>query len=474
MPTSPGSHPHAPLPAGAVVGAMAEGPWNPGINSEIPSELLHLATLYRPENTFTTPRETRELSDITGLPAEELVVYRPQRLAVHELLARVTADYTVEDGERSEDLGINFRRMCHTLMSCYIEPQMPQLIADYETVRMQLRDIIAAELHAAPRAPVVARRGAWSWLTLARARREPAPAQTPLSAATMHKWRARAAETADPLQAGALRALARVTDAMLGRHGRPWGQSDLVAQLALGLACNDLGAEAIGRRIEPWIRDGARAEGYRRLPAQAEPLVMNTKGASAAGKSTLRPLQRDLAARIGVDWRDFAVVSPDIFRKFLLDYGTLGAAYKYAGSFTGHELQVVDRKVDRYIAHKAASGAMPHLLIDRFRFDTFAPASEVAGSNLLTRFAHRVFLFFCDHAAACHCRARLASWTRGRTLQGRRRPVGAQRRSVQRYAGGFFLPGRCRRTSRCTTNFSTTMLHRGDCRAPWPSAGTVK
>ena len=37
---------------------------------------------------------------------------------------------------------------------------------------------------------------------------------------------------------------------------------------------------------------------------------------------------------------------------------------------------------------------MSHLLIDRFRFDSFAPDSEEAGSNLLTRFGHYVYLFF--------------------------------------------------------------------------------
>jgi hypothetical protein len=33
-------------------------------------------------------------------------------------------------------------------------------------------------------------------------------------------------------------------------------------------------------------------------------------------------------------------------------------------------------------------------LIDRFRFDSFAPDSDEAGSNLLTRFGHTVHLFF--------------------------------------------------------------------------------
>ena len=37
---------------------------------------------------------------------------------------------------------------------------------------------------------------------------------------------------------------------------------------------------------------------------------------------------------------------------------------------------------------------MSHLLIDRFRFDSFAPDSDEAGSNLLTRFGQTVYLFF--------------------------------------------------------------------------------
>ena len=46
------------------------------------------------------------------------------------------------------------------------------------------------------------------------------------------------------------------------------------------------------------------------------------------------------------------------------------------------------------MARKAERGEMTHLLIDRFRFDSFAPDSDEAGSNLLTRFGHDVYLFF--------------------------------------------------------------------------------
>ncbi len=160
------------------------------------------------------------------------------------------------------------------------------------------------------------------------------------------------------------------------------------------LVCNDFASDAVGVAIEPLLRRAVLKEGYGLLPRQQLPIVINTKGASASGKSTLRPLQKQLAGDIGVNWSDFALISPDIWRKQLLDYGSLGAAYKYAGAFTGEELQIIDQKLDRYMARKYASGEMTHLLIDRFRFDSFAPDSEEAGSNLLTRFGHTVYLFF--------------------------------------------------------------------------------
>jgi hypothetical protein len=46
------------------------------------------------------------------------------------------------------------------------------------------------------------------------------------------------------------------------------------------------------------------------------------------------------------------------------------------------------------MAAKNRRGDMSHLLIDRFRFDSFAPDSDEAGSNLLTRFGQTVYLFF--------------------------------------------------------------------------------
>jgi len=381
--------------SGAIAEAVStSGPWNPGIESEIPDAIRHLSTFLRPESVFTSEAGARELRDLTGLELADVVAFRPQRLALHELLIRVTADLCVPDGVRIEDLGINFRRITRTVLVNHIEPRMAVVHAEYERVRRELSALIEREIEPLFGAPApVRKRVAFAFLAR-RNPREEADAPGAREARIAAQWDAKAHACADPLQAAACRALARVLFALLVRHGRVWGSREMIANLALDIACNECASDAIGRSIEPWLAEAMQAEDYRRLPRQERPVVMNTKGASASGKSTLRPLQRRLASEIGVDWREFALISPDIWRKQLLDYSSLGAHYKYAGAFTGEELKIVDQKLDRYMARKAARGEMPHLLIDRFRFDSFAPDSDEAGSNLLTRFGRILYLFF--------------------------------------------------------------------------------
>lgn len=377
------------------------GPWNPGISSELPPELLPLATIFRPEHVYTSLDTLRELHDLTGLAREELVVFRPQRLVVHELLIRVTADLTVPDGSLVEDLGINFRRMTHTILAAHIAPHMAEIVAAYEELRQRIADLVGAELaellHAAA-APAAApqRGGVAAFLRRLGAGREPARSETASEREerVLRGWASAARSREDALERAAFRALNRVLAVVRAKHGRIWGDAALLAPIATGMACNEHGSEVIGGLIEPHVARAVAAEGYRRLPTQERPVVMNTKGASASGKSTMRPLQKRLAAEIGSAWHDFALISPDIWRKHLLDYDSLGEHFRYAGTFTGLELAIIDRKLDLHMARKAERREMSHLLIDRFRFDSFAVDSDEAGSNLLTRFAQLAYLFF--------------------------------------------------------------------------------
>jgi hypothetical protein len=343
------------------------GAWTPGIQSQMPTQLRHLATIFRPENVFTSIAAAGELRGLTGFSLSELAIFRPRRLALHELLVRVTADFAVPDGSRIGDLGINFREIARLLLARYLEPQMSDIDGAYQRTRQQLQNVLATAMSSLGRG--------WGPDEIAEIGRLAAAAN-------------------DSVTACGYRELVRVMSALFAMQGHAWGTQELIASLATDLACNDCGSDSIGRALDPLLREAARKEGYQLLPAQDRPVVINTKGPSASGKSTLRPLQKKLAGDIGVRWSDFALISPDIWRKQLLDYSALGAAYKYAGAFTSDELQIIDQKLDRYMARKHRHGHMSHLLIDRFRFDSFAPDSDEEGSNLLTRFGQSVYLFF--------------------------------------------------------------------------------
>lgn len=376
--------------------------WNPGIKSTLPVAYLPLSTMFQEQNVSSTIESASELSDFSGLSIQQLVFFRPERLVVHELLIRVSADLFVSDGNRYEDLGINFRKVVSRIMSAYIDPEMAEICNRHALLQQQVRGLIDQELSTtvfAATAPVSQPATGFSLLKwfCGGDRKEPVQAE-PVEQRDQRlvaNWEEKAKSTDDRMLSAVYRELGRVTGSILVKHGRIRGDQALLTLLAAGLVGNSYGSEIIGEMIAPLVSRAAASEGFHVLLAQSEPVVINVKGASASGKSTMRPLQQKHVARLGLNWHDFALISPDIWRKFLLDYDSLGEAQKYAGTLVGDEIPIVDKKLDRYIAQKAAEGRISHLLIDRFRFDSFAPGKDTEeGSNLLTRFGHTVYLIF--------------------------------------------------------------------------------
>src|SRR5262245_19198976 len=99
--------------------------------------------MFRAENVSTSVAKAYELSDYCGLPAHELVAFRPERLIVHELLVRVTSDLHVPDGSDYEDLGRNFRRIASTILDQHIVSHRAQLTELFEQTRRADSAVIA-------------------------------------------------------------------------------------------------------------------------------------------------------------------------------------------------------------------------------------------------------------------------------------------------------------------------------------------
>jgi len=372
--------------------------WNPGLSSDIPNELLPLVTLYNIENSDTNYQEARDAASFCGLKPQEMVAFKVSRLAMHEVLIRVTADLYVPDGPNYEDLGLNLRSMAERILTSHAFPKIQELEQEYSRIRLVVIEKLNARLETDiyGRNTLAAPEKRLSFKDRLFGKKKTVQIEEELpEILALSEWQDEISRTDVSMDLACLKSLHTVVGGIVGQRGRLMADKDLVTRLASILVCNTYGSGRIGELIDPIIRAAAKTEGYRLLPYQAEPFVMNVKGASAAGKSTIRPLQRELATRLGVQWEDFALVSPDYWRKFLLDYESLGDHFKYAAMLTGQELEIVDKKLDRYMAAKAARREMPHLLIDRFRFDSFdSSTNHQAGGRLLSRFGHTVFMFF--------------------------------------------------------------------------------
>ena len=294
----------------------------------------------------------------------------------------MTADIAIYDGRQYEDLGINFRRIAGIILDKYVMANFDGLHAAFAASQDRVLAFIGAEL-AASVFPVAERQEPRSKSSYIRrlfglrddGRRavvDQAPAVIDVND-VLKRWEERQNGSNDDMEVACLAALQRVVGGIARRHGKVVGDRDLVARITQNLVSNDYGSRVLGQGIAALVDRAIEAEGFRRLPRQQKPVVMNTKGASASGKSTMRPFQHKFADSIAINWDNFALISPDVWRKFLLDYGSLGADYKYASMLCGHEVDIIDRKLDVYMAEKAAAGSMSHLLIDRFRFDSFTP-----------------------------------------------------------------------------------------------------
>ncbi len=380
-----------------AVADTEHGPWNPGLSSTIKPQLMPRVTIYDPANGLVPWERARDLAEATGLKPQELATFRPERLLLHHVTIRVTAETHVPDGPSYADLGINLRNMAADIYAMEVEPRLPDLRRAFEDARSRARTVIRAELEDSIFGcqPVDKPKGFLGRLFGRESPKPPTASRDERALAASAAWAERADDEAEPLHASCFRAMSRTVGAVLAHRGSLVLPQDIIEDVAVNMVSNDHVDALLAKRVAPLFDIAAEKLGYFRLPPQSEPVVLNAKGASASGKSSIRSQQRRIAEALGIDWKNFAIISPDYWRKLLIDYDGLGDDYKYAAMLTGQELEIIDRKLDALMAQKASSGTVPHMLIDRFRFDSFLTAKTgAAESSLLTRFGARIYMFF--------------------------------------------------------------------------------
>lgn len=280
------------------------GPWNPGISSLLPLAYLPLCTMFRKENVSTSLEEAQELSDFSGLAPHELVAFRAERLVVHELLIHVTANLTVPDGPNYADLGISFREIAANILSKHITPHVAELNKLHEDLNRdasaRIESELSNQLYSSPSRTSLksGREGLSRLFGFGQPRINQVVPEQSLEERlrrVLNIWVEKSNDVESPFEKACLEALVKIVAAITRTRGRLIGDTSLITRLATTMVCNGYGSELIGEAIAPYFREAVAREGYRLLPHQNKPVVMNVKGASASGKSTMRPLQRTLA-----------------------------------------------------------------------------------------------------------------------------------------------------------------------------------
>ncbi len=350
--------------------------WDPGLSTELPKHLRKRETIFHADNSFTKLADLTELSRLTGIKTQRLVEFKPQRLLWHELIVRVTAHVVIPETEDEELLGKRFRSITRHIMANYISPQEAAIYARFTDYQQGVARQVKQHLEEAFFSPLVATPDKPKWWQQLFSKSVTAKAAIAdpdaLEFQAIKHFKQLGLAATDSYQQALYKSLYVVLSAIATTHGRLIRDPELLQQLVCRQMDNDYGSQFIGQQISPLIDKAIADEGYRRVKDADNPLLISLKGASAAGKSTLRPYLRELLQQHGAEDLNYCTISPDIWRRLLLQYESLGPDYKYAGRLTSNEVSIIDRKLDTYIRQQAEiNQSIPHLMVDRFRFDSF-------------------------------------------------------------------------------------------------------
>ncbi|NNE63458.1 MAG: hypothetical protein HKN34_05195, partial [Gammaproteobacteria bacterium] len=304
--------------------------WNPGIVSKIPRAYEHLETIFDPVNTFTSLEEVNELSSQTGLEAPELVVFKPARLALHELIIRITADIVVLESDQEEALGVNFREIAHEIYADYIDPALAEIESQYEDMRQrvssQIEDELDATLFASSKNNIKPVKRWWQFKSPAPAPAVPRESTLEREHRIINSYKEKGLRANDEQTSAIYRSMYRILGAIANKRGFLGQDKELLIKLCTHHVSNYYGAWLIGTTVQKLANKAIENQGHQKIPDAEDAILISLKGTSASGKSSLRPRLREFMGKLGMEDGSYGTISPDIWRRLLLDYESLGEA----------------------------------------------------------------------------------------------------------------------------------------------------
>ena len=301
--------------------------WNPSLSANLPRELSALETIFQAPNVYTSYDEVQEIASLTGFKPEHLVGFTSWRLVLHELIVRVGANIHIPEAEHEEDFGINFRRITNDILHQHIAPLYDSIEAEFESLSVAIKletDRLLSEevmLHS-QLAPKVKKRF-WPWgkkpIT-----KKPLLSGEEIQFKAINQLKKAGLTHADPLIKAVYKSSYQILGSVASTRGLIGNDKDFMSRIICRHALNN----HIGKLIEPAIDAAVAANSYQLLRRVEKPVIISLKGASAAGKSTLRPLLKQTMGQRGIESSLYGIISPDIWRRQLLDYESLGPHYK--------------------------------------------------------------------------------------------------------------------------------------------------
>tara|TARA_B110000914_G_scaffold35453_1_gene28325 strand:- start:2037 stop:3734 length:1698 start_codon:yes stop_codon:yes gene_type:complete len=373
--------------------------WNPGLSANLPRELSCLETIFQTPNVYTRYDEVQEIAKLTGLKPEHLVGFTSWRLVMHELIVRVSANIHIPEAEHEEDFGINFRRITNDILYQHIAPLYASIEADFQSlsaaIKVEVDRLLAEEVMLEPKAAPIVKKGFWPW-GKKQVKKQALLSSEEIQFKAINQLKTTGLAHTDPLIRAVYKSSYQILGSVASTRGLIGNDRVFMSRIICRHALNNFGSFMVGKLIEPAIDSAVASNAYQLLKRVDKPVIISLKGASAAGKSTLRPLLQKTMGQRGIESSLYGIISPDIWRRQLLDYESLGPNYKYSGRFTSNEVNIIDAKLDRYIRRTGQENqSIPNILVDRFRFDSFSTEQvQKVLHGTYAKYAHIMYMYF--------------------------------------------------------------------------------